>query len=162
MRRTLATLGLMLAMAPVALALTDCIPAGQTQDIRLPLPAIGPGSGSGLPTSAQWLSSDVTVWDRDFWSPNDPVPDNGVVGNSVSVSITSTGGKLADASGNIIDSGLEGDCIELFYTRPYAYTGSTSLCIKLSSGGVGATHCVETEISIKATYVSPSFEVCPC
>ena len=163
MKNLLLAMGLVIGASPAVLALaSNCIKPGQTVMVHVPLPTLGVGSGTGLPTSAVWMPGDAKAFDEDFWSPDDPLPGAMDNGSSVSVPVTGAGGKLVDANGSIIDHGLEGGCIEVYVTKVYSYSASTSACITLSGGVAGGQVCADVELSIKGTYKSPPIKVRPC
>jgi hypothetical protein len=163
MKKLLVLFGLTLATpAALALAMIPCVRDGETASVGELLPTLGPGSGTGLPTSAQWTPADAQAMDSDGWSPDDflgfapPSPTG-----TVSVDVTASGGHLW-ANGQKIDSGLEGTCIEVYFRKAYTYSASTSGCLGVSSGGVSGKVCSETQISITSFYDTKPQKVCPC
>lgn len=152
---------LTLVAAPMAIA-KKCIPAGGAQGYGVMLPALGPSSGSGLPTSAAWTTVPAKAWDADTWSGNDFVGTGQVNGNWLSVDIQNQGGNLISEHGSVLEGGLEGACIELYFVRGYTYTTIVTECVTVSVGGFENEFCTATEVSFPGTYTSPVQKVCPC
>jgi hypothetical protein len=151
---------------------SDCIPVGGSQDVGFDRPPI---DGPGMPAGASWTgggSGNPQTLDADFWSAPDDIgaPTPSSDGNSANIEITNSGGELFGPDGEQIDSGLEGDCAELYTCWSFRYTATVERCIRggVSVGGrmlggeVGGATCISIEMVFEGFVCDGPKEVCPC
>lgn len=139
----------------------DCVPDGQTTPVSFPRPEL---DQPGVPVDAQWAPGGgaPSAWEKDSFTPDDPMPTAPGTGDPAEVPVGNAGGKLKDGNGKTQNGGTEGDCIEVYVEWTYLYP------VKVNRGGAirigGATwsknRCLQVWESGKLR--SKVRQVCPC
>ncbi len=157
---------LVLAVPAMGSQAGDCLPAGETRKVTF----THDPTEKGMPTDAEVLPNSVEGWEKDFFSPDDPLGPGefNQSTNEASVTITNTDGKLSGPNGVVQNGGLEGDCIEVYvrYQVRYKKTKTTSWGWSSAPDGVGIVFGVQETFEIWETswwtFRRTPQVVCPC
>lgn len=156
------------AQSPTRHGSAPCIPEGSSTVFAGDVPDL---QGGGYPSDANWASA-PHAFDHDTFSSDDYVGECTLSadGRTMTVEVRNVGGHLFGPSGFDLEGGLKGDCIELYMTRAYWYTGVVRVCTSeantIGAGGSGTTsgeeYCVDTRRNFVVWYRTGQREICPC
>jgi len=146
---------LLVPIGTAAIPVTNpCIPDGTSEDV----PFTPNMMATGIPVGAMsvgtpdWYDQDVVS--DDYMGSGDPLP------------IENKGGNLSGPSGEVVNGGLDGDCIELivYSTIRYQVTVSVTGGVKIEPGGVGGSGSTTSTVTIwvNRRVGWDAGEWCPC